>query len=570
MFSKPFRIKSNTAIKGCDRRKLRANVAAAFPDLGRDQIPGRKELNIIRLCTHKEEIVIVYVSGRNPILFEVERNLYPTIYTLWAYPDLLPAFPTWRPLLKKLAGGADVMLPGLVVPPDGLPFVQQGDLCAITAVGSRAPIAIGVATMPTTEMMACGLTGKGFTVLHTYLDYLWRSGEKTCPPYIVPLDQIPPEVEVSSKLKRPVEGGHVLQGEETECHTPQREKEQALAEAPENWKEAGGGQDTVDRKTLQEQMDELLKKCFFHALKSLVTKADLPLLTSTFLGSHMFSCCPKGQQLDIKKSSYKKLSKFLQQMMNQEILQVKELSKGVDSIVDVDWAHPSIVSFIVPEPSLTAQKVTKKQTYFAPEIKSLYCVPATLVPLFKDSGLKKGSTLTRREVRVILMEYAKKNNLIDVDDKDLIMLNPTLSDCILEKEEQHIVVKLPKNKLLAKCLEKLQPAYKVTFVGQEPIVKKGKFYPIDITLVRRTFKKKVTLIRNLEIFGLDPYSVAAILQQRGKASATVSQIPGTKNAFQVQIQGNQISHLYWLLLEEYRIPRKYIHGLENSLNAYNY
>ena len=39
-----------------------------------------------------------------------------------------------------------------------------------------------------------------------------------------------------------------------------------------------------------EQMDELLQRCFLHALKCRVKKADLPLLTSTFLGSHVFSC----------------------------------------------------------------------------------------------------------------------------------------------------------------------------------------------------------------------------------------------------------------------------------------
>lgn len=31
----------------------------------------------------------------------------------------------------------DLMLPGVVVPPTGLPEVQQGDLCAIALVGNR-------------------------------------------------------------------------------------------------------------------------------------------------------------------------------------------------------------------------------------------------------------------------------------------------------------------------------------------------------------------------------------------------------------------------------------------------
>ncbi|XP_049491266.1 eukaryotic translation initiation factor 2D-like, partial [Panthera uncia] len=141
MFAKAFRVKSNTAIKGSDRRKLRADVMAAFPTLGTDQVsvlvPGKEELNIVKLYAHRGDAVTVYVSGGNPILFEVEKNLYPTVHALWSYPDLLPAFTTWPPVLEKLMGGADLMLPGLVVPPAGLPQVQKGDLCAIALLGNR-------------------------------------------------------------------------------------------------------------------------------------------------------------------------------------------------------------------------------------------------------------------------------------------------------------------------------------------------------------------------------------------------------------------------------------------------
>lgn len=102
--------------------------------------------------------------------------------------------------------------------------------------------------------------------------------------------------------------------------------------------------------------------------------------------------------------------------------------------------------------------------------------------------------------------------------------------------------------------ENLQPAYQVTFPGQEPIIKKGKLCPIDITLVLKTYNKKVTVVRNLETYGLDPCSVAAILQQRCQASTIVSPAPGAKDSLQVQVQGNQIHHLGQLLLEEYRLP----------------
>uniref|UniRef100_A0A8C5YSQ6 Eukaryotic translation initiation factor 2D n=1 Tax=Marmota marmota marmota TaxID=9994 RepID=A0A8C5YSQ6_MARMA len=552
MFAKAFRVKSNTAIKGSDRRKLRADVTSAFPTLGTDQvsvlIPGKEELNIVKLYAHKGDAVTVYMSGGNPILFELEKNLYPTVYTLWSYPDLLPTFTTWPLVLEKLVGGADLMLPGLVVPPAGLPQVQKSDLCAIALVGNRAPIAIGVAAMSTAEMLTSGLKGRGFSVLHTYQDHLWRSGDKSSPPSIAPLVLDPADLseeKVDSTFQ-----------EDLRCLTLEGKEEEngevPLSETSENTSAGVLSQDSTDSRPLQEQMDELLQQCFLHALKCRVRKADLPLLTSTLLGSHMFSCCPEGRQLDIKKSSYKKLSKFLQHMQQEQIIQVKELSKGVESVVAVDWKHPRITSFIIPEPSPTSQTVqegSREQPYHPPDIKPLYCVPASMTLLFQESGHKKGSILEGNEVRTIIIDYAKKNELVDTHNKNLVKLDPILCDCILEKDEQHTVVKLPWDSLLTRCLEKLQPAYQVTFPGQEPIVKKGKICPIDITLAQRASNKKVTVVRNLEPYGLDPYSVAAILQQRCQASTTVTPAPGAKDSLQVQIQGNQVHHLGWLLLE---------------------
>ncbi|XP_042782168.1 uncharacterized protein LOC122212373 [Panthera leo] len=124
---------------------------------GTDQVsvlvPGKEELNIVKLYAHRGDAVTVYVSGGNPILFEVEKNLYPTVYALWSYPDLLPAFTTWPPVLEKLMGGADLMLPGLVVPPAGLPQVQKGDLCAIALLGNRSASSGTLSLLPCCVVM---------------------------------------------------------------------------------------------------------------------------------------------------------------------------------------------------------------------------------------------------------------------------------------------------------------------------------------------------------------------------------------------------------------------------------
>ncbi|NWX88226.1 EIF2D factor, partial [Nothoprocta pentlandii] len=570
------------------RRKLRAEVAAAFPDLSPEQlaefIPNKEELNVIKIYSHKGEAVTVYTNSKNPILFEVEKALYPTVYTLWAFPDLLPAFATWPPVLQKLAGGADLMLPGVAVPSSGFPHVERGTLCAITLLGNRAPVAVGVANMSTTEMLAAGMKGKGFAVLHTYMDHLWELGDKSSPPTLAPsvADPAVKESAEDEQEQEPVMNCTADPLQQVDIADLSLKEQDGCAkvmgkELNENGAPEGPGDDSAevqqeaeDSRTPQEQMDALFSQCFFHALKCKVKKSDLPLLTSTFLRSHMFSCCPAGQQLDIKKSSYKKFSKFLQSMQHQKVLQVKELNKGVESIVEVDWKHPDIKAFTVPEgfSSATAAQESKTedrgQSYHAPEIIPLYGVSAKMTPLFQESGHRKGSILSSNEVRNIIINYVKANELVDETNKNFVKVNAILCDCLLDKSEQDEITNLKWDDLLSRCLERLQPLHQVTFFGQEPIVRKGNIEPISITIAQRSSNKKVTIIKNLELYGLDPQCVANILQQRVQASATISPVPGTKDRVQVQIQGNQIHHLAKMLLEEYQLPRKYIQGLEKA------
>ncbi|NXD12020.1 EIF2D factor, partial [Nothocercus nigrocapillus] len=579
----------NTSVIYLPRRKLRTDVAAAFPNLSPEQltefIPNKEELNVIKIYTHKGEAVTVYTNSKNPVLFEIEKALYPTVYTLWAYPDLLPAFSTWPPVLQKLAGGADLMLPGVAVPSSGFPQVERGTLCAVTLLGNRAPVAVGVANMSTTEMLAAGMKGKGFAILHTYMDYLWELGDKSSPPTLAPSVADPAEKEspedeeeqepVISCMADPpqhVDIADLSLKEQDGCARLMGKEELNENRAPERAEDdsAEVQSEAEDSRTPQEQMDELFNQCFFHALKCKVKKSDLPLLTSTFLRSHMVSCCPAGQQLDIKKSSYKKFSRFLQCMQHQKILQVKELNKGVESIVEVDWKHPDIKAFIVPEgfSSATAAQESKsedrEQSYHAPEIIPLYGVSAKMIPLFQESGHRKGSILSSSEVRNIVINYVKANELVDETNKNFVKVNAILCDCLLDKSEQDEITNLKWDDLLSRCLERLQPLHQVTFFGQEPIVRKGNIEPISITIAQRSSNKKVTIIKNLELYGLDPQCVANILQQRVQASATITPVPGTKDRVQVQIQGNQIHHLAKMLLEEYHLPRKYIQGLEKA------
>lgn len=583
MFAKPFRVKSNTVIKGSDRRKLKADLSAAFPSLSADElselVPNKEELNVVKIYAHKGDAVTVYVLHKNPLFFEVDKKLFPTVYVLWRYPALLPAFKTWPPVLQKLTGGADLMLPGVVVPSCGLPDVKQGDSCAVTLVNNRAPVAVGTAAVATEQMHSLGMKGRGVCILHTYMDYLWAFGDKSGPPSLPDAEseahgENGEECEISDKEEEEVDKCVEEQSSPEETVTDQAHsgfEELSLVEQDEEKGEKSNEkeEETQDeQKTPQEVMDAMLLQCFLHALKSKVKKSELPLLTSTFLRNYMFSCCPSGKQLDIKKSSYKKLSKFLQTMEQRyNIVRVKELTKGVESIVEVDWKNPELRSFSFPEDTDVESTPLPdgeegEIPYHPPEITTLYSVSARLEPLFLNANKRKGATLHPAEVRSIVTEYVKSNELVDENNKNYVTINPTLCDCLLEKSEYQEVVSLKWDDLFSRTLGRMQECYQAVFPGQPPIIKKGHIEPIDITVASRGSNKKVTLIKNLEVYGLDPAVVASVLQHRVQASSVLQPVPGAKDRVLVQIQGNQIQQVGKLLLDHYQIPRKYIQGLE--------
>lgn len=64
------------------RRKLKADIAAAFPSLGADDlselVPNKDELNVVKVYAHKGDAVTLYVLHKNPLFFELEKRLYPT------------------------------------------------------------------------------------------------------------------------------------------------------------------------------------------------------------------------------------------------------------------------------------------------------------------------------------------------------------------------------------------------------------------------------------------------------------------------------------------------------------
>lgn len=55
------------------------------------------------------------------------------------------------------------------------------------------------------------------------------------------------------------------------------------------------------------EMNELLQSCFLIALKRSLKDKDLPILLNVFFANHLLAVKPKDKNLDMKKTSYKKV-----------------------------------------------------------------------------------------------------------------------------------------------------------------------------------------------------------------------------------------------------------------------
>ncbi|KAK3851197.1 hypothetical protein Pcinc_042143 [Petrolisthes cinctipes] len=591
MFIKPFRIKSQTQLKGSDRKKLRTELRQAFPSLSEAEVsqllPNKEEVTLIRMYCHRGESVIVYQVQKDPLFFALdkERQIYPTVYLLWRHPNLLHTFTTHPPVVQVLGGGADLMLPGIVtkgeMTPKSYGRFEKGHLVAVNTTENGAPIAVGVTAHSSMDMFMAGRQGRGVCVMHVYCDQLWEMGSKVQPPSLPPPEvarqdqenNCSPAVEMSGNQSPDAK---VDEGQETIEVMKEMERLDFTGEE----KEGGGGdgnnfKESSEAATPQEEeqpqltgpesMDRLLLHCFLKAWKTSAKKVEVPILTSNFYRIHMLPACPDGATLDIKKSSYKKLSKFLNAMAKKELIEVKEFPKGIENITGINWAHEDLKAFVVDmdETTVAAPRTGGggSPAFVPPKLEEVHQVSGDTLHFFKANGFSKGDVLTIGEVRTVVTNYIK-NQKLKQEGKNTVTLNPVLHEAVVNRKEGYREV-LRWDEIFSRMLGKMAPAVRITRSGAIPIIRKGKLDPIDLAVAKRSGNKKVTLIYNAGVYGIDESELAHQIQVGVAASTSVGPAEHKPaGTTQVLVQGNQVAFIAKLLLETYHIPRKYIRGLE--------
>jgi translation initiation factor 2D len=194
MFKKPFKLQTPSLLKKSEQRKFRENVKKAFnltDDALAQLVAVKDEVSVARVA---ETHILIYTVNGQPLFFEPtgRGDLFPTVYSLWKAPSLLPAIATHGPVfVRYISRGADLMLPGVVLPqagPSSLGEFLIGQKRAIVIGPASTPVAVGTMALSAKQLAQQGLHGKALKVLHFYRDHLWALGTKENPPLTLPSD----------------------------------------------------------------------------------------------------------------------------------------------------------------------------------------------------------------------------------------------------------------------------------------------------------------------------------------------------------------------------------------------
>lgn len=506
--------------------------------------------------------------------FKIEDTLYPTVYTLWRNPGILPLLHTPDFVVNKLQGGADLMTPGLQ---NGPPFPAKAKKGAIVAVASlenpSVPVTVGRCEIDVSALGSTqGTRGHAVQTMHWAGDEIWSYSTSNKPGQSPPdhLDGwLPEDVNeddiagqtASLTLADEGEGGVAVGGDAAGQEVEEEEQEEVI---PMTTKE----------------IDDAFRKAFLYGVYHHVTTNHsqpnyglvYPLSQSFVMANLVQPFLPaytphQANQLQIKKTSYKNIRKFIKSFDKEKIIKSKERDGNETTIIDIDFQDKAFKDFKpyrLPKKenlSGTAQgHGTKPTTTTEPDSQDpsigqrltkqdLYKPKDRLLPLFAAAPQSQ-TYFTAQEIRPLITAYIETNNLISPTNKRLITLNPDLANALFdgsERLDKEVLAKgsVPRDALIDRILSASVPHYTITSSTSPSTPSKpksGSCPKIKITLETRSGNKTATKISGLENYFIAPQPLADELRKTCAGSTSVEQLQGSSPrnpVMEIMVQGPQ-------------------------------
>jgi translation initiation factor 2D len=234
---------------------------------------------------------------------------------------------------------------------------------------------------------------------------------------------------------------------------------------------------------------------------------------------------------------------------------------GVEKIISINYDHPEIVSHKAQKVKNDDNTDTSSASHLLlTKMTELYVVNETTKKLFNSLGVECGKALERTQIKNYVKDYVSRNKLIDPLTK-LVTVDDVLLEVCAVKRESSDPILMNLEQLHAIVESQMDNTFEMRSQSG-PDMKGAKRRPvIQISTATRMGNKKVTLVSNLEAYGINIADFSKACKVGVQASVAITKVAGT-NINQFQIQGNHVRFIYNLLNDTYKIAKGDITGLE--------
>ncbi|KAK1072038.1 hypothetical protein LTR74_002868 [Friedmanniomyces endolithicus] len=647
MFKKKPQIKPAAPLRSSDRRKLadqviqhyqlsapqpedltpeqKAEATAAHTSLRNSLLPDNVQ-SARFTTTHGPDLKLVsgtvYIGACNGeeariLWWQIDGMMYPSVYTLWRHPDMVALLHTPEIVVKKLQGGADLMTPGLAGGPS---FPERAKRGAVVAVASlekpSVPVAVGVCAIDVCSLQKVqGERGHAVETLHWAGDDLWSYSTNERPGRQAPEEiegwkrlleeqQLDEKVAETRLEDEDEEGGVSLGGPANGRSASDKVNGEQATSSISNV--AGIGEEAREQvgveELSQEEIDDTFRKAFIYGVyHQKATQASAPnfglvfpltqsIVMSALIQPFLPAFTPEqSHQLQMKKTSWKNMKKFIKTLDKQKLLRSKEQNGHETVIVDIDFEDRAFAKFKpYPLPKKeTTTGVSQGQGEGATgqtdadddavgqqlRVMSYYKPTSKLQPLFEGAGRQ---LFTPPEVRELVTAYIEKADLISATNKRLIKLDPILGNAVFDGSgslDKEVLAKgtVPREALVDRVLHAMSLSHAIVRNGTDPSTvkpKSGGPPKIHITLETRSGNKTVTKVSGMEAYQINARLLADELRKTCASSTSVEPLAGAtkkneKEIMEVMIQGPQKAAVV-KALERRGVQTKWVEVLDKT------
>ncbi|ANB13889.1 Tma64p [Sugiyamaella lignohabitans] len=533
---------------------------------------------------HSGEKAVLYTDNDGqPVWIALEDGyLIPTLYTAWNAPFLMQRVCTVKYTLERLQSGADLMIPGIFDPlPENVP---PGTVVSISLIDSpNIAVAVGIALVDCSRgKLDTNQKGKAVQLINVIDDKLFQLYRKKVPVPIeldvsVPLletQDTPGDAEndpVTDKSKISAEGqdsivNHTAESNVIENVNNGSSKETSQVEEitdtteninlGENQPETetdGPENDTNSPSTAE--IDDAFRRALLQTLRKAVdSPIEVPIPSSTFLSNYVLLNLPYNHpSVQMKKTSWKKASKFFKVMEKQSLLKGKERGGEfvITSLAGKNNTEVSSFTLFKPRPfeqhkpaaSGSGTTSSNKKTYLS--AKEYFKPRSMTAPIFEFSKLDPSKYYTADTIRQTLNNYITGNSLSDPKNPKNVKLDRPLTKAL---GLSPTIESIGRDKISSLLQSNCSQFHHITSQNDEDLnrqtattLAKGPIPRITITTEKRAGRKVVTNVTNIEPFHLDPIAFAEELRVACAGSTSVNAIKEGSDLQQVMIQGHHVA-----------------------------